>query len=183
MGPIASKIRRIGCVVTAAVRLLCPELSRADQSGVPFWFPGQYASGAAVQQTPGWALSASYYHSSVAAAGNVAAAREILTGRIPVTANVNLNLSLRGQADLVTLAPSYTFATPVLGGQLSVSLSNQYGRATGSIAGTLTALAGPIVTTRTGMLEDLLTSDGDFVPNVALLWELWPKQLYDLCHR
>ena len=175
MGPIASKIRRIGCVVTAAILLLCPEVSRADQSGISFWFPGQYASGAAVQQTPGWALSVIYYHSSVAAAGNVAAAREILTGRIPATANVNLNLSLRGQADLVTLAPSYTFATPVLGGQLSVSMSSQYGRAAGSIAGTLTALAGPIVKTRTGMLEDSLTSYGDLVPNAALVWNYGPN--------
>ena len=71
-----------------------------------------------MQQTPGWALAVIYYHSSVAAAGNVAAAREILTGRIPATVNVDLTLSLSGRADLVALAPSYTFATPVLGGQL-----------------------------------------------------------------
>jgi hypothetical protein len=107
MGQIASKIGRIGCKAMVFV-LLCPEVSRADQSGVSFWFPGQYASGAAVQQTPGWAFSVSYYHSSMDAAGSVAAAREILTDRIPATANVNLNLSLHGQADLVTLAPSYT---------------------------------------------------------------------------
>jgi hypothetical protein len=82
-----------------------------------------------VQQTPGWALSVNYYHSSVAAAGSAAAAREILTGRIPTNVNVNLNLSLSGRADLVALTPSYTFATPVLGGQLAVGLSGQYGRA------------------------------------------------------
>ncbi len=170
MGPIASRIGRIGGAVTAAVLVLCPEIARADQSGVSFWFPGQYASGAAVQQTPGWALSVIYYHSSVAAAGSIAAAREILTGRIPATANVNLNLSLHAQSDLVTLAPSYTFATPVLGGQLSVSMSSQYGRAASSLAGTLTAVAGPIVVTRTGMLEDSVASFGDLAPNAALLW-------------
>ena len=170
MGSIESKIRFIGCVVTAVALLLCPEVSRADEGGASFWLPGQYASLAAVQQTPGWALGVSYYHSSVAAAGNVAAAREILTGRIPATVKVNLNLSLSGRADLVTLAPSYTFATPVLGGQLFVSMSSQYGRNISSIAGTLTALAGPIVVTRTGMLEDSLTSYGDLVPNAALLW-------------
>jgi hypothetical protein len=38
---------------------------------------------ALVQQTPGWAIGVIYYHSSVAAAGSVAAAREILTGRSP----------------------------------------------------------------------------------------------------
>ncbi len=170
MESIGSKIRRVGSVVTTAALLLCPEVLRADEGGASFWLPGQYASLAAVPQTPGWALSVGYYHSSVAAAGNVAAAREILADRIPATVKVNLNLSLSGRADLVTLAPSYTFATPVLGGQLFVSMSGQYGRNTDSLAGTLTALAGPIVVTRTGMLEDLLTSYGDLVPNAELLW-------------
>jgi hypothetical protein len=115
-------------------------------------------------------LSVAYYHYNVTASGNVAASKEILTGRLPPTVNVNLNLSLNAQADLVTLTPSYTFATPVLGGQLSVNMSSQYGRDATRIAGTLTALAGPIVKTRTGTLEDSLTSYGDLVPNAELLW-------------
>src|SRR4029077_17075355 len=91
------------------------------------WFPGQFASLVAVQQTPGWALNVIYYHSSVAAAGSAAAAREILTGRIPATVNVDLSLNLSGRADLVALAPSYTFATPVLGGQLVVGMAGRHG--------------------------------------------------------
>ncbi len=170
MGSIGSKIRLIGCAAATAALLLCSEVSRADEGGNSFWFPGQFASLAAAPQTPGWALGVSYYHSSVAAAGSVAAAREVLTGRIPATVKVDLNLSLSGRADLVALAPSYTFATPVLGGQLLVGMSGQYGRSTGSIAGTLTALAGPIVVTRSGMLEDSLTSYGDLTPNATLLW-------------
>ena len=102
--------------------------------------------------------------------GSAAAAREIRTGSIPATVNVNLDLNLSGRADLVTLAPSYTFATPVLGGQLVVGMSGQYGGAAASIAGTLTALAGPIVMTRTGMLEGSLTSYGDLAPFAELLW-------------
>ena len=123
-----------------------------------------------MQQTPGWALGVNYYHSSVAANGSAAAAREILTGRIPTTVNVDLNLSLNGRSDLVTLAPSYTFATPVLGGQLVVGMAGQYGRAAASIAGTLTAIAGPVVVTRSGMLEGSLTSYGDLAPFAELLW-------------
>jgi hypothetical protein len=84
--------------------------------------------------------------------------------------NVNLNLSPSGQGDLLVLAPSYTFATPVLGGQLSVSVASWFGRSAASIAGTLTAAAGPIVTTRTGMLEDSLTSYGDLVPTATMRW-------------
>jgi hypothetical protein len=170
MGSIESKIQRIGYAVTAAALLLCPKVSHADQSGGSFWFPGQFASLVAVQQTPGWALNVTYYHSSVAAAGSVAAAREILAGRIPATVNVDLNLSLTGRADLVALAPSYTFATPVLGGQLVVGMPGQYGRTAASIAGTLTAIAGPIVVTRSGMLEGSLTSYGDLAPFAELLW-------------
>jgi hypothetical protein len=118
MGSIESSFRRIGCAVTIAALLLCPEISRADESGISFWLPGQYGSLAAVPQTPGWALGAIYYHANVAGSGNVAAAREIQVDRFSPTVNVNLILSLSGQADLVFLAPSDTFAQPVLGGQL-----------------------------------------------------------------
>jgi len=170
MGSNEPRIRVVGYVVAAAAVLLCPDVSRADQGGASFWFPGQFASLVAVQQTPGWAFGVYYYHSSVAAAGSAAAAREILTGRIPATVNVDLNLSLSGRADLVALAPSYTFATPVLGGQLVVGMSGQYGGNAASIAGTLTAIAGPIVVMRSGMLEGSLTSYGDLAPFAELLW-------------
>ena len=123
-----------------------------------------------MQQTPGWALGVIYYHSSVAAAGSAAAAREILAAGIPANANVNLNLSLIARTDLITLAPSYTFAPPVLGGQLVVGIAGQYGRAAASISGTLTAIAGPMVVTRGGMLEGSLTSYGDLAPFAELLW-------------
>jgi hypothetical protein len=165
-----SNIPRMRCAATIAALLLCPEISRADESGISFWLPGQYGSLAAVPQTPGWALGAIYYHTTVAASGNVAAAREIQIGRFSPTVNVNLNLNLSAQGDLVLLAPSYTFATPVLGGQLALSLASVYGRSAASIAGTLTAAAGPIVTTRTGMIEDSLTSVGDLYPTATLRW-------------
>jgi hypothetical protein len=58
----------------------------------------------------------------------------------------------------------------VLGGQLALSLASVYGRSAASIAGTLTAAAGPIVTTRTGMIEDSLTSVGDLYPTATLRW-------------
>jgi hypothetical protein len=170
MASIETEIRRIGCTAMAAALMLCPEISRADESGISFWLPGQYASLAAVPQTPGWALGVIYYHTSVSAFGNAAAAREIQVGRFSPTVNVNLNLSLSGQGDLVILAPSYTFAEPVLGGQLSVSVASWFGRSAASIAGTLTAAAGPIVTTRTGMLADALTSYGDVIPTATMRW-------------
>src|SRR6478609_741722 len=92
MGSNKSASLVVNYAAAAAAVLLCPEVSHADQGGGSFWFPGQFASLAAVQQTPGWALGVIYYHSSVAAAGSAAAAREILAGGIPANVNVSLNL-------------------------------------------------------------------------------------------
>ena len=170
MGSNIRGSRVINYAAAVAALVLCSEVAHADQGGSSFWFPGQFASLAAVQQTPGWALSVIDYHSSVAAAGSTAAAREIQGGRIPATVNVNLNLSLIGRTDLVTLAPSYTFATPVLGGQLVGGIAGQYGMAAASIGGTLTAIAGPIVVTRSGVLEGSLVSYGDLAPFAELIW-------------
>ena len=98
-------------------------------------------------------------------------ARKILAGRIPATVNVNLNLSLVGRADLVSLETSYTFATPVLGGQLVAGNSPASTAARPpSIAGTLTATAGQIVVARSGVLEGSLVSYGDLAPFAELLW-------------
>ena len=171
--------RVIDCAVMAAALLLCPEVSHADQGGGSFWFPGQFASLASVQQTPGWALSVNYFHARVAAAGTAAAARQILAGGIPANVNVSLNLSLIGRADLVALTPTYTFATPVLGGQLVAGIAGQYGKAAASIAGTLTAVTGPMVVTRSGVLEGSLVSYGDLAPFAQLLWSRGVNNDYD----
>jgi hypothetical protein len=170
MASFASGIRRTGSLVAVAVLASHPTTSRADEGGVSFWLPGQYASLAATPQVPGWAMGAVYYHSNVSAFGSVAASREITTGRIPPTVNVNLNLSLNGQADLVILSPTYTFATPVLGGQFSLGVASWFGKSSASLAGTLTATAGPLVATRSGVLSDSLTSYGDVVPTATLRW-------------
>jgi hypothetical protein len=73
-------------------------------------------------------MAAIYYHTSVDASGAAAAAREIQVGRFSPTISVNLNIRLSGQADLLLLAPTYTFATPVLGGQLSATVASVFGR-------------------------------------------------------
>jgi hypothetical protein len=170
MASIRSNSRRIGCTVTTAALMFCPAIARADEGGVSFWLPGQYGSLAATPQTPGWALGSIYYHTTVAGSGNVAAAREITVGRFSPTVNVNLNLNLNAQGDLLFLAPSYTFATPVFGGQLAVSVASIFGRDAASLAGTLTATAGPLVTTRMGELDSSLTSVGDLYPTATLRW-------------
>jgi hypothetical protein len=142
----------------------------ADESGVSFWLPGQFSSLAAAPQVPGWSMAAVYYHTTVEASGNVAAAKEIQVGRFPAAVNVNLNANLNAQADLLLLNPTYTFATPVLGGQLAMGITGIFGRASTGIDGTLTTVLGPLVGTRMGSISDSLTSAGDLYPIASLRW-------------
>ena len=111
------------CLVAIALASLSPQVTCADESGISFWLPGLYGSLAATPATPGWSLAAIYYHANVGASGAAAASREVQIGRFSPTVNVDLNVALRGQADLMFIAPTYTFATPVLGGQLSATLA------------------------------------------------------------
>jgi hypothetical protein len=76
---------------------------------------------------PGWSMAEVYYHTTVSAFGAVAAAREIQIGRFSPTVNVGFNASLNAQADLVSLNPTYTFASPVLGGQFAIGVTGLFG--------------------------------------------------------
>ena len=62
--------------------------------------------------------------------------------RFPATVNVGLNANLNAQADLLFLDPTYTFASPVLGGQLAIGVTGIFGRSAASLNGALTANIG-----------------------------------------
>jgi len=164
--------RQLGVSLAAATLLvgLSFQSARADEGGVSFWLPGQFGSLAAVPSTPGWSLGTVYYHTSVGASGAVAAAKEIQIGRLSPTVNVNLNVNLNAQADLLILAPTYTFATPVLGGRLAVGVTGIFGRNSAGLDGTITAGVGPFTATRTGSLSDSITGVGDLYPMMTLKW-------------
>jgi hypothetical protein len=161
---------RLHLALAAGISLLVPQVAAADENGISFWLPGLYGSLAAAPTTPGWSMGAIYYHASVNQSGAAAASRQFQVGRLSPNVNINLNVALRAQADLMMLAPTYTFATPVLGGQLSATLAGVFGRNAASLAGTLTSAVGPIVTTRNGFLDDALTSYGDLYPTLKLKW-------------
>lgn len=91
-------------------------MSWADEGGVSFWLPGIFGSLAAAPQQPGWSLAAVNYYTNVSASGDVARAREFEIGKIPGNVSATLNANLNASGDVVLLTPSYTFATPVLGG-------------------------------------------------------------------
>src|SRR5438105_2431261 len=142
----------------------------ADEGGVSYWLPGRFSSLAATPQVPGWSMAEVYYHTSVSAFGAAAASREIEIGRFSPTVNVNLNLHLNAQGDLVLLDPTYTFATPVLGGQLAIGVTGLFGRAAADLNGTLTTGFGAFAATRMGSIGDSITSVGDLYPQATLKW-------------
>ena len=137
-------LRQLCVAGTVALLSISFETARADEGGVSFWLPGLYGSLAAVPQTPGWSMGSIGYHTSVGASGTVAGAKEVQIGGFPATVNVSLNANLNAQADLVLLSPTYTFATPVLGGQLAIGVMGIFGRNSVGLDGTLTVGAGPL---------------------------------------
>jgi hypothetical protein len=153
---------------------LFSQASLADEGGVSFWIPGFFGSLAATPQQPGWSLATIYYHTTVSAGSDVALAREFQIGKIPLNLTANLSANLNATGDIGLLIPTYIFATPVLGGQASVSVIGMYGRSSASLAGTLSGtLATPlggIPFTRTDSISDSVTGFADVIPQFALRW-------------
>ena len=94
-------------LICGAVALACfASTAKADEGGVSFWLPGLFGSLAAVPQQPGWSLATVYYHTTVSAGADVARAREITIGKIPVNQSANLSATLEyARADLALVTP------------------------------------------------------------------------------
>ena len=161
---------RVAAILAIGIAAFPSAPASADENGYSFWLPGQFGSLAAAPGVPGWAMAAVYYHTSLSGAGAIAAARQIQVGRFPANVNVSFNARVTGQADAILLNPSYTFATPVLGGQLTLGMTGVFGRVAADVSGTLTTVVGPVVGTRTGSITDNLTSVGDLFPMASLKW-------------
>jgi hypothetical protein len=74
---------------------------------------------------------------------------------------------LQGQFDSQFLSESYVFATPVLGGQVSLGMSELMGKTDASVFGTLT---GPLGRTISGARSDSSTGFGDLYPVASIRW-------------
>jgi hypothetical protein len=72
------------------------------------------------------------------------------------------------------VTPSYTFATPVLGGQAAIALTATYGRkrTTDDLTLTTPVLVGPFAVTRSRFdtISDTVTGFGDLSPQFSLRW-------------
>jgi len=170
--PTSSRVRsRLATAFIVFAAIACStNLSKADEGGVGFWFPGLFGSLAAVPQVPGWALGIVNLYNPVSASGNVAAARQVTINKLPININVNLNATIKANPNLVLVDPTYVFATPVWGGQLAVSMAGAYGRSIAGISGTLTESVGPIIVTKQGAIEDARDGFSDLYPEAALRW-------------
>ena len=161
--------------IWSAIAFACLMSSaKADEGGVSFWIPGFFGSLAAAPLQPGWTLQTTYYHTSPSAGADVARAREITIGRIPLNLNANLSATLDARADLGLAIPLYTFATPVFGGQATVGVVGTYARVStslaGTLAGTLTTPLGTIPFSRSDSISDAVWGFGDVIPIATLRW-------------
>jgi hypothetical protein len=168
-------LRQLCFGAVAALVALPVQVARADESGVSFWMPGFFGSLAAVpQQAPGWSTASVYYHTSVSAGGDVALAREIQIKQIPANLTAQVNANVNANVDLGLMAGTYTFATPVLGGQASASLMAIYGANStslaGTVTGTLTTPIGGLPFSRSDSFDSSIVAFGDLVPQFALRW-------------
>jgi hypothetical protein len=157
-----------GAVATALA--LAPHLASADEVGESFWTPGSFGSLAATASQPGFSLTSIYYHTATTAGSEVARARLIRIGRAAVDESVSA-ISISPE-DLATVTPSYTFATPVLGGQAAIALTATYGRkrTTNDAVITTARQDGPFATTRFDTVSDVVTGFGDLSPQLSLRW-------------
>lgn len=160
----------LAALLAGTFAALSPQVARADQGGISFWLPGAFGSLAATPLTPGWSLSSIYIHNRVEAGGDVAAGRAINFPNRTVNLNVNLDARLNAQVDIGFLAPTYVFATPVLGGQLAMSVLIPYGRSAASIDATLAGSLGPIGFTVERSVSDARTAFGDIFFQPTLRW-------------
>jgi hypothetical protein len=164
----------LGLALALAANAALSTTAAADEGGVSVWLPGFFGSLAAAPLQPGWSLQSIYYHTSVSAGADVSRAREITIGQIPLNLQASLSGNVNANADLGLALPTYTFATPVLGGQATVGLLGVYGRTSTSLAatlsGTLTTPLGALPFARSDSISDVAWGFGDLYPLATLRW-------------
>jgi hypothetical protein len=155
--------------VTATLAL-APDFACADETGESFWTPGSFGSLAATPSQPGFSLSSTWYRTSTTAGSEVVRARAIRIGRLEASVAESVSAVSISPEDLAMITPSYTFATPVLGGQAAIGLQAVYGRkrTTDDAVLNTPVLVGPFATNRSRFdtISDTVTGFGDLSPQL-----------------
>jgi hypothetical protein len=156
--------------------VLASQTAMADEGGVSFWIPGFFGSLAAVPQQPGWSLENIFYNTNVKGGGDVALAREFEIGKVPLNFSGTASASVKADVSIDVPIPLYSFATPVLGGQLTVGMLGIYGRNDTTLTGTVTGTIfppnplPPIPVNRFDSINSTLWGFGDLIPLALLRW-------------
>jgi len=161
---------RLACALLFSAVLGMPNSALADEGGVSFWVPGFFGSLAAAPLRPGWSVATIYYHTTVDAGGDVAFARQVARGNIRTNFAGNLRAVLDADANIGFVSPSYTFASRVFGGQLTIAALAAYGHTVGAVDAALTGALGPIGFTVSGNASDSVTGFGDLPLFANLRW-------------
>jgi hypothetical protein len=143
---------RIGVL---AMALLGSTGVRADESGVPFWFSGSYASMAATPPTPGWTVTLMpyYYNGSAGSSDSFARGRTVVTGLDSHTWLLNATLG-------------YAWETTLLGGVPSLSMT--WGAGNSGNSASVHASLPAVNLQRT--LSDSVNGGTDLYPTASLSW-------------
>jgi hypothetical protein len=139
-----------------AIVAFTPASALADNGGLSFWLPGTFGSLAAAPGVPGWAYSTIYLHAQQSAGAD----KNFVKGGSVV-------VGLNARADAIVQGLTYTFATPVLGGQAAISVLGAPGNLDVGIDATLT---GPRGNTISGSVGDSRTSFADVFYQGSLKW-------------
>jgi hypothetical protein len=137
---------------------LAPHPVQADNGGIGFWLPGTMGSLSAVPGQPGMSYTFQYIHLDFVAGGGKA-----------LQNNASIVAGLRAKADVGVFLPTYTFATPVLGGQLTIGAATVPGNVGVDINATLT---GPRGNTISGSAFDNRVTWGDVYYIGTLKWNV-----------
>src|SRR6478735_8495823 len=135
-------------IAALSVIALTPTAARADAGGM--------GSLAAVPGQPGWSLATIYLN----VGANAGAGKELQQ-------NASIVTGLHARADAIGVMPAYTFATPVLGGQLTIGAAGVPGNVGLGINATLT---GPRGNQISGGVSDNRTTLADIYYLGTLKW-------------
>jgi hypothetical protein len=149
----------IGALCVLAI-VSSPRLAHADSGGVSFWLPGTFGSLAAAPVTPGWSWASIYLHLKQSAGGGV---NFVTSNGIRGSVVAGLN----ARADALVEGVTYTFPSPLLGGQAGVSLLAAPGNLGVGINASLT---GPLGRTISGGVSDNRTTVSDVFYQGTLKW-------------
>jgi hypothetical protein len=123
--------KELATAVALMAAAMAPAAARADNGGIGFWLPGTMGSLSAVPGQPGMSYTLQYIHLDAVAGGGKA-----------IQNNANIVAGLHAKADAGVFLPTYTFATPVLGGQLTIGVATVPGNIGVDINATLTGPRG-----------------------------------------